>query len=145
MITRDIKNCTVCVPFAPCFIQYHQNLLAMKTCISQDMQGTCSFTLSGSAEKLWGAIEPTRFCSYTHSSFFTAPCLLLPLSLFLVSFHPLPVFIDFIFVHPPSQQCDGFSVAMLNFTARSIPQLRALLYGPASPVWFSGDLAPPET
>lgn len=53
--------------------------------------------------------------------------------------------VDFIYVHPPSKLCDGFSAAMLNFTDQSSPQLRARLYDPAPSVCCAGDLAPPET
>lgn len=91
--------------------------------------------------KLWWARQPPGFrCSKTlslviYNLFLSAICLSFPTTLIFCFFPSWAcLLLDFIYVHPPSKLCDGFSAAMLNFTDRSTPQLRARLYDPAPSV-----------
>lgn len=114
----------------------------------------CAYSYSFTKQKRTKALVCKTTCRILLSKdpqlipppFLSAVCLSYPTALIFCFFPPCAcLLLDFIYVHPPSKPCDGFSAAMLNFTDRSTPQLRARLYDPAPSAWCAGDLAPPET
>lgn len=77
------------------------------------------------------------------------PLFTLPIAFFphhLYFFASLPVFFTLYLCVPPllHSVVDLVLPCSISPTSPS-PLLRALLYGPASPVWCAGELAPPET